>query len=91
MEITLNPEMERLVDERLASGKYASAGEVVQDALRVLSLEEEAHQERRASLRREITAAIAQIERGECRRYDSARALADDIKKERRRILAARK
>ena len=36
MNVSLTPELEKLVAERVASGHYASASEVVREALRLL-------------------------------------------------------
>jgi putative addiction module CopG family antidote len=42
MTITLNPELDRLVREKLVSGRYESIEEVLTAALRALNAEEEA-------------------------------------------------
>ena len=36
MQVTLTKELEKLVDEKVRSGRYADASDVVRDALRVL-------------------------------------------------------
>lgn len=40
MNVSLTPELERFVAERVASGRYRSASEVVRAALRLLEKEE---------------------------------------------------
>jgi len=42
MKVTLSPEFERLVNDKLQSGEYRSADEVVQAALRLFQKHEEA-------------------------------------------------
>jgi antitoxin ParD1/3/4 len=54
MNISLTPELEKLVADRVASGRYASASEVVREGLRMLADFEEAKQQRLEQLRREI-------------------------------------
>ncbi len=54
MQIVLTPEMERLIDDKVRSGDYSSASEVVEAALRLLQQEEEDLEE----LRREVQLGI---------------------------------
>ena len=65
MNVSLTPELERLVEEKVSSGQYKSASEVVRDALRLLSQRDEAHLARLEALRREVDIGIAEIDRGE--------------------------
>lgn len=67
MNISLTPELERRIAEKVASGLYTTASEVVREALRLLfSGEEEEHrQSKQAWLRAEIEEGFAEIERGE--------------------------
>jgi antitoxin ParD1/3/4 len=67
MNVSLTPQLERLVAERVESGRYASAGEVIREALR---LEE---RDRLTTLRRDIDGGIDALDRGESRRpFDKA-------------------
>ena len=62
--VTLPPELEAFVEERVASGRFATAGEVVREGLRLL---EEREQEREAvlsELRREIEIGVEQAKAG---------------------------
>jgi antitoxin ParD1/3/4 len=45
--VSLTPELERSVDERVASGRYRSASEVVRAGLRLLEREERAERSAR--------------------------------------------
>ncbi|HEX2077399.1 MAG TPA: type II toxin-antitoxin system ParD family antitoxin [Longimicrobium sp.] len=65
MNVSLTPELERLVEEKVESGKYKSASEVVRHALRLLSREDAEHEARLEALRRDVDVGIAEIERGE--------------------------
>jgi len=62
--ISLTPELERLVDEKVKTGRYASASEVVREGLRLLEEHDEAKQLRLAEVRQKIDRAIEQLDRG---------------------------
>jgi antitoxin ParD1/3/4 len=61
MQITLTPELERMVEEKVASGLYESSSEVVREALRLMSQRESALD----WLRREAKPGFEQLEAGE--------------------------
>ena len=64
MNISLTPELERLVDEKVKSGRYASASEVIREGLRLLEEREELKQHRLAEVRTKIDRGIEQLDRG---------------------------
>ena len=64
MNVSLTPELERLVEEKVESGEYKSASEVVRHALRLLSREDEEHKARLEALRAEIQLGIDDFENG---------------------------
>jgi antitoxin ParD1/3/4 len=78
MNVSLTPERERLVNEKVASGLYQTASEVVREALRLLKERDQA----REQLRADVQAGVDQLARGEGRVYDktSGRQLAERIK-----------
>jgi antitoxin ParD1/3/4 len=80
MDVSLTPELENLINEKVASGRYNSASEVVQEALWLLFEQEEFRQLRIEELRRDIKAGADQIEQGEYKDYGSADDLIDDIR-----------
>ena len=61
MHISLTPELERVVKEKVESGSYNNASEVIREALR-LSLKAESENE---WLKREAAIGFAQLEAGE--------------------------
>lgn len=65
MNISLTPELERMVDDRVKSGRYASASEVIREGLRLLEEQEQLKQQRLADVRRKIDMGIEQLDRGE--------------------------
>ncbi len=65
MNVSLTPELERLVADKVASGLYRSASEVVRDALRLLEERDRLRAVRREELRREVRRGLDQLDRGE--------------------------
>ena len=61
MHLTLTPELDRMVEEKVASGLYESPSEVVREALRLM-LERESALD---WLRREAKSGFEQLEAGE--------------------------
>lgn len=54
MNVSLTPELERLVAERVASGRYTSASEVVREGLRLLEEQDQLRDVRLKYLRQAI-------------------------------------
>ncbi len=71
MSITLTPEQEEIINEKLQSGRYTSAAEVIDEGLRLLAWREQ-EGKKLESLRAEIQKGIDQIERGEYLSFNSA-------------------
>lgn len=78
MNVSLTPELERLVNEKVEGGLYQTASEVVREALRLLKERDQARQQ----LRADVLAGFDQLTQGEVRAYDktSGRQLAERIK-----------
>jgi len=64
MNISLTPELERLVDDKVKSGRYASASEVIREGLRLLEEQEQLKQQRLAEVRRKIDRGLDQLDKG---------------------------
>ena len=64
MSISLSPEVERLIEEKVEAGEYESADEVVLDALQALSAAEQEHANRLEALRAKIQEGIDDLENG---------------------------
>jgi antitoxin ParD1/3/4 len=62
--VSLTPELENWVDERVRSGRYASASEVIREALRLLEVQELAKQRRLVQVREKIDRGLQQIDEG---------------------------
>lgn len=65
MNVSLTPELERLVAAKVKSGLYGSSSEVVRAALRILQQVEANQAARLEALRRDIRVGIEQADRGE--------------------------
>lgn len=65
MNVSLTPELETLVHEKVQSGLYTSASEVVREALRLLHDRDAIQQQRLADLKREIAVGLEELRRGE--------------------------
>ena len=78
MNVSLTPELEQLVNEKVQSGLYQTASEVVREALRLLKERDHA----REQLRADVQAGFDALARGEGRIYDKAsgRQLVERIK-----------
>ncbi len=92
MNVSLTPELESLVHEKVESGLYTSASEVVREALRLLNDRDSVQQQRLAELRREIAVGLDQLNRGEGITYDglSLKSAFEDVKAQGRQKLADR-
>ena len=67
MNVSLTPELEQVVNKKVSSGLYQTASEVVREGLRLLIERDQ----RVESLRRDVRAGFAAIERGEYTEYDA--------------------
>jgi antitoxin ParD1/3/4 len=81
MNVSLTAELKELVDEKVKSGLYQSASEVVRDALRLLQERDHLRVTRLASLRRDIAVGIEQADRGELAPIDMDEILAESHKR----------
>jgi len=76
MNVSLTPELERLVHEKVNSGRYLSASEVVREALRLLEARDKLQAMRFEELRKEIRRGIDQADRGDVEALDVKGTLA---------------
>ena len=86
MNVSLTPELEQLVVEKVKSGMYQTSSEVIREGLRLLKERDE----RLKSLRSDIRAGLEAIDRGEFTEYDESniRKLSDRVKARGRKRLA---
>jgi len=86
MNVSLTPELEQLVNDKVKSGLYQTASEVIREALRLLRQRDQQY----GSLRRDVRAGFRALERGEFSEYDASSIdqLADRVKTRGRKRLA---
>src|SRR5205085_526308 len=91
--VSLPPDLEVLVREKVASGMYDSVSDVFCEALYLLKDRDELKRIRLEELRREIAIGIEQIEKGEYVEYDddSLHEMFEQIKTEGRRRIAEKR
>ena len=65
MNVSLTPQLEQFVREKVDSGRYLSASEVVREGLRLLEERDRVYQARLADLQKEITIGVEEAGRGE--------------------------
>ena len=90
MNVSLTPELEHLVSDKVKTGMYQTASEVIREGLRLLKERDE----RLAQLRADIRVGFDAIDRGQYDDYDqhTTKYLAEDIKKRgRQRVARANK
>ena len=73
MELNVSPDIEALVQKRLATGAYANAEDVIRKALEAQDAEESWTEEERRALSMHIEEGFLQAERGELIDGDEAR------------------
>ena len=86
MNISLTPELEQLVNDKVKTGLYQTASEVIREGLRLLRERDQ----RVEALRRDVRSGFEAVDRGEFTDYDETnmKALADGIKARGRKRLA---
>src|SRR5262245_337395 len=65
MNVHLTPELEQLVQQKVQSGRYNSASEVVREALRLMEQRDEVRSVQLQQLRARIDEGLAEAERGD--------------------------
>ncbi len=65
MNVSLTKEFEFYVSQKVESGLYHSASEVIRDGLRLMKDRDDLHQSKLADLRREIAIGVDQADQGQ--------------------------
>jgi antitoxin ParD1/3/4 len=75
VEIPISSEFQNFIERQVATGAYATPGEVVGDALRLLQFHEREREELVSELRKKVAVGLEQLDRGES--IDSAEVFAE--------------
>jgi antitoxin ParD1/3/4 len=70
MNISIPRQLEDWIAEKVKTGMYQTASEVVREALRLLREQEDLKQLRTQELRRQLQAGVEQLDRGAARAFD---------------------
>src|SRR2546423_1236430 len=65
MNVSLTPELEKLVQSKIRSGRYQSASEVMREALRLLEQRDQERAEALGAVREKLRVGYEQLKRGE--------------------------
>lgn len=90
LNVSLTPELAGLIEDKVASGMYHSASEVVRDGLRLLKDQDDQREAKLENLRNELRKGVESLERGETTTYASGRELTEKIQSEGRHMIAER-
>lgn len=88
MNVSLTPELEQLINDKVNTGLYQTASEVVREGLRLLRERDQQVE----ALRRDVRAGAQAVDAGEFSLYNSANvgALSSRVKARGRKLLAGR-
>src|ERR1700676_884529 len=70
LNVSLTPQLEDLVRQKVSSGRYNSASEVVREALRLMDTYERVRESALGKLRADVDAAWQQVEEGKVSDFD---------------------
>jgi antitoxin ParD1/3/4 len=90
VEITLPAELEQMVNDKVDSGEYGSASEVVHEAIRQMQEHDTMREQQIEDIRRKVADGLAQAERGEVYTFASGADVTEYIEAEGSKILAER-
>lgn len=88
MNVSLTPALDKFVAEKVASGRYNSASEVVREALRLLEEHDQVRGAQLAAFNSELGTRLASLDRGERVQPMAARARLEEKSRERRKLRA---
>lgn len=86
MNVSLPPEFEARVRQRVESGMYGSASEVIREALRLFEAYEQVKTAKLDSLRQDIAKGLSDVKKGRAKEVDFG-----NLKQQGRKLLRTRK
>ena len=85
MNVSLTPELENFVNNKVQAGRYNSASEVVREALRLLEEHDQARAAQLSAFNKELGQRLAALDRGEYVAPDESRSRLQRKSEERRK------
>ncbi|MCU0239370.1 MAG: type II toxin-antitoxin system ParD family antitoxin [Pyrinomonadaceae bacterium] len=79
MTLSLTPELESIISQKVKTGGYSSETEVVQKALKLLDNYDRLREIRREELRNEIQKGVDDIKEGRYKVYQTGEEIAEDV------------
>jgi antitoxin ParD1/3/4 len=89
MNVSLTPQLESFVKEKVSSGLYTSASEVIREALRMMEEQDQLKAMKLEALRKEIDKGWEQLERGERVPFDIEK-LKSKVRERKQKLLATK-
>ena len=86
MNISLTPEMNEWIKQKIKSGMYKSSSELIREGLRLLKFRDEQRAKMVEDLRNELLVGIKQLDAGKSQTLDQT--LVDQIKRDARKTIA---
>jgi len=92
MNISLTPELDSYVQQKVQTGMYHSASEVIREGLRLLRIQDQIRQAQLTQLRQDVDLGADQISQGDYTEYTAAsvKDLAKEIRSNGRNMLTER-
>lgn len=87
MNVSLTVELEELVNQKVKSGLYTSASEVIREGLRLLKEQDQLRNLRLTELKKEVRKGIAQLDNGQYKTLASTEDMTAHVKAARRKRL----
>ena len=91
MNVSLTVELEELVNQKVKSGLYTSASEVIREALRLLKEQDQLRNLRLTELKKDVRKGVTQLDQGQYKTFSSSENLTDHFKAEGRKRVTSQK
>jgi antitoxin ParD1/3/4 len=88
MNVSLTPELDKFIVNKVESGRYTSASEVVREALRLLEEHDRARSVQVTAFNKEVGARLASLDRGQYVEPAAARKRIEQKSSQRRKLSA---
>lgn len=80
MNVSLTVELEELVNQKVKSGLYTSASEVIREGLRLLKEQDQLRSLRLTELKKEVRRGVTQLDQGQYKTFASTEDMTAHVK-----------